>query len=63
MREPRAIIAKVVQSIVMGVLMLCLYKDIGPDYSLQGITNVAAFNYFILCCQIVTWSFSNIVSF
>lgn len=63
MREPQAVMAKIGQSIFVGLLILSIYLNIGTDYSQSGIGNVAGCNFFILVGLFMNWMFGSILTF
>ena len=55
--------AKIGQSIFVGLLILSIYLNIGTDYSQSGIGNVAGCNFFILVGLFMNWMFGSILTF
>lgn len=56
-------IAKIGQSIFVGLLILSIYWDIGGKYDLTGVTNMAGCNFFLLVGLLMNWMFGSILTF
>ena len=62
-KEPQAAAAKIGQAVFIGLLTLALYWQVGGNYTLKGIQNVAGLNFFVLVGQFMNWLFGSVLTF